>query len=135
MDATDLEQVPLFAGLSKQERAQIAGWADVVDEPVGYHLVDQGRYAYEFFVLLEGTVEVQRDGAHVADMGPGDFFGEIALVEDDRRTATVVATTPLRAIVMHARAFRSMRASMPSVADQIEAAVRAREPGPETEHR
>jgi CRP/FNR family cyclic AMP-dependent transcriptional regulator len=131
VDAKDLNEVPLFAGLSRKDREQVAAWADVVDEPEGYHLVDQGHYAYEFFVLLDGAVAVRRDDVHLTDLGPGDFFGEIALVEDERRTATVTATTPIRAVVMHSRAFRAMRASMPSVAAQIEAAVREREPEPE----
>ena len=83
---------PLFAGLSKKEREQIARWADEIDEPAGYTLVDQGRFAHEFFVLLEGTVDVRKDDQHLTDLGPGDFSGEIALVEDERRTASVTAT-------------------------------------------
>jgi CRP/FNR family transcriptional regulator, cyclic AMP receptor protein len=126
VDAKRLVEIPLFAGLSKRERAQVARWADEIDEPAGYHLVDQGTFAHEFFVLLEGTVEVRQDGRHVADLGPGEFFGEIALVEQERRTATVAATTPVRAIVMHAREFGAMRVEMPAVADRIEAAVRER---------
>jgi CRP/FNR family cyclic AMP-dependent transcriptional regulator len=128
VDAKSLNQVPLFAGLSKRERERVARWADEIDEPAGYLLVNQGNFAHEFFVLLEGTVEVSKDGEHLADLGPGDFFGEIALVGHERRTATVRATTPVRAIVMHARDFGAMRSEMPSVCDRIEAAIRERLP-------
>ncbi len=128
MDAKSLSQVPLFAGLSKRERERVARWADEIDEPAGYLLVNQGNFAHEFFVLLEGTVEVSKDGEHLADLGPGDFFGEIALVGHERRTATVRATTPVRAVVMHARDFGAMRSEMPSVCDRIEAAIRERLP-------
>jgi CRP/FNR family transcriptional regulator, cyclic AMP receptor protein len=126
VDPKGLDGIPLFAKLSKKEREQVARWADEVDEPAGAHLLDQGRLAHEFFVLTEGTVEVRKDGEHLTDLEPGDFFGEIALVEHDRRTASVVATTPVRAIVMHAREFGAMRKEMPTVCDQIEDAIRAR---------
>jgi CRP-like cAMP-binding protein len=124
--AKSLEQIPLFAGLSKKEREQIARWADEIDEPAGHRLVDQGNFAHEFFVLLDGTVEVTKDGEHVTDLGPGDFFGEIALVGHERRTATVRATTPVRAVVMHSREFGAMRSDMPAVCDRIETAIRER---------
>ena len=128
MEAKRLEAVPLFAGLSRRERDRVARWADEIDEPAGYRLVDQGSFAHEFFVLLEGTVAVEKDDQHLTDLGPGDFFGEIALVERERRTATVTATTPVRAIVMHAREFGAMRGEMPAVCGRIEAAIRERLP-------
>jgi CRP/FNR family transcriptional regulator, cyclic AMP receptor protein len=126
VDPKRLNAVPLFAGLSRKERERVARWADEIDEPAGFHLIDQGRFAHEFFVLLEGSVEVSTEETHLTDLGPGDFFGELALLERDRRTATVMATTPVRAIVMHARDFGEMRREMPAVAGRIEAAVRER---------
>jgi CRP-like cAMP-binding protein len=126
VDAKSLEQIPLFAGLSKREREQVARWADEIDEPAGHCLVDQGNFAHEFFVLLDGNVEVTKDGEHLADLGPGEFFGEIALVGHERRTATVRATTPVRAVVMHSRDFGAMRSEMPAVCDRIETAIRER---------
>ena len=126
VDAKSLNGIPLFAELSKKDREQIARWADEIDEPVGFTLVDQGRFAHEFFVLLEGTVDVRKDDQHLTDLGPGDFFGEIALVEDERRTASVIATTPVRAIVMPSREFRAMRNQMPAVCARIEAAIKER---------
>jgi len=85
VDAKSLNGIPLFAELSKKDREQIARWADEIDEPAGFTLVDQGRFAHEFFVLLQGTVDVRKDDEHLTDLGPGDFFGEIALVEDEPR--------------------------------------------------
>jgi CRP-like cAMP-binding protein len=126
VDANDLKRVPLFAELSKKERNYVASHADVVDLPAGYHLVDQGAFAHEFFVLLEGAVEVTQDGKHLTVLGPGDFFGEVALVERDRRTASVVASTRISAIVMHQRDFDQMQRDLPHVAETIHAAVHER---------
>ncbi len=126
MDAKRLEPLPLFRDLSRKERAQIARWTDEVDVPAGYHLLEQGRLPHEFFVIEKGSVAVAKDGEHIADLGPGDFFGEIAIMEHDRRTASVVATTPVTAIVMTARDFETMAGVMPHVAEQIHEAIRAR---------
>jgi CRP-like cAMP-binding protein len=71
---------------------------------------------------------VSQDGKHLADLGPGDFFGEVALVEHDRRTASVVASTPITAIVMHQRDFDMMQRELPHVAEKIHAAVHERSP-------
>ena len=126
MDASRLDGAPLFDGLSTKERKQVARWADEIDVPAGYHLAEQGRFAHEFFVILDGTVEVTVDARVVSELGPGDFFGEIALVEAERRTATVTATTQLRAVVMHQREFTGMTAELPAVAERIHAAIRDR---------
>jgi CRP-like cAMP-binding protein len=128
MDAKQLEGVPLFDGLSRKEREHVARWADVIDLPSGYHLADQGAFAHEFFALLDGTVEVTRNDERLVELGPGDFFGEIALVEHDRRTATVTAITPITAIVMHERDFDAMRIEFPQIAARIHEAVHARSP-------
>ncbi len=126
MDAKRLESIPLFRDLSRKERDQVSRWTDEIDLPAGYHLLDQGRFPHEFFVIETGTVAVTKDGAHIADLGPGDFCGEIAILQRERRTATVVATTPVTAIVMLARDFQTMAGVMPEVAEQIHAAIRER---------
>ena len=128
MDAKALEAIPLFAGLSRKEREHVAQRADDVDIAPGTQLMKQGRFAHEFFVILEGTVEVAKDGEHVADLGPGDFFGEIALVENERRTATVITTSPVTAMVMHGRDFAEMRSELPHVAEKVHEAIRERLP-------
>jgi CRP-like cAMP-binding protein len=110
MDPADLKPLPLFGSLDKHSLDRLSRWVDDIDLPAGKHLVDQGAFAYEFFVIIDGEAEVLRDGEHLADLGPGDFFGEIALVETDRRTASVIAKTPIRLAVMLGRDFREMEA-------------------------
>jgi CRP/FNR family transcriptional regulator, cyclic AMP receptor protein len=126
MDAKELRSVPLFAELSHRELEQVSRWADVVDVGEGRHLVDQGEIGYEFFAILDGTAEVLKDAERVRELGPGDFFGEIALLGGDRRTASVVATTPMRVAVMMRRDFQHMADDLPDVAERIRAAIRER---------
>jgi CRP/FNR family transcriptional regulator, cyclic AMP receptor protein len=126
VDAKSLERVPLFAGLSPKEREKVARWADTVDLPAGKHLLEEGRLPHEFFVILDGEVEVMHDGEHLATLGPGDFFGEIALIEHGRRTASVVAASPTILAVMSPIAFDAMRREMPRVAERVEAVIRER---------
>ena len=126
MHAARLREIPLFSGLSDRQREQVARWADEVDIKAGKHLVDQGRFAYEFFVIEEGTAEVTHDGDHLTDLGPGDFFGEIGILGDEPRTATVVAISDMTLIVMTDRDFREMTRSMPEVAETIRRTMEAR---------
>ena len=126
MDAKRLEGLPLFRDLSKADRERIARWADEVDVPAGYQLLGEGRLPHEFFVIEQGTVDVTKDGETVAQLGPGDFFGEIALVEHERRTASVTAATPVTAIVMAPREFETMRQEMPEVCQRITDAIHER---------
>lgn len=128
MDAKDLESIPLFASLSKDQRQQVARLADEVDLPEGKRLIEEGQFGYEFFVLERGTVGVARGGETIAELGPGDFFGEMALEEADRRNATVTATSPVRAIVMTRQAFHGMERDFPEVARQIREAIEQRRP-------
>jgi CRP/FNR family transcriptional regulator, cyclic AMP receptor protein len=128
VDQARLRSIPLFAELSDHERQRVARWADEVDVPEGKHLVDEGRFPHEFFVIEEGTAEVRQGDRKIAELGPGDFFGEIALVEQQRRTASVIATTPLRTIVMFGRDFNQMEDEMPSVAARIRQAIEERRP-------
>ena len=126
MDARKLERVPLFAGLSHRDRELIARWADQVDLPEGKHLLDEGRLPHEFFVIIDGQVEVTHEGEHLATLGPGEFFGEIALIEHGRRTASVVTSEPTTLAVMSPPSFDQMRRAMPQVADRIDQAIRQR---------
>jgi CRP-like cAMP-binding protein len=119
VDSDRLQQLPLFRELTQREVERVARWADEVDVPVGKHLMDQGAFPHEFMVIQSGTAEVVADGKHLADLGPGDFFGEIALLAEHRRTATVTATSELRIVVMHERDFRVMEDQMPDVAAKI----------------
>ena len=126
MDATRLEGVGLFSGLSKKERQQLGQWTEAVSVPEGYELAKQGQFAHEFFVIEDGAAKVIQDGELLTELGPGDFFGEIGLLETQRRTASVVASTPMELIVMFQREFKQMEKDMPLVADRVRSAIRAR---------
>ena len=126
MDAKQLEGVGLFSRSSRKEREALARWTDEVSVPAGYLLATEGRFAHEFFVIEEGSADVLQDGEAIAELGPGEFFWEIGLLETERRTASVVARTPMKLIVMFEREFRQMEPDLPAVADRIRSAVRAR---------
>jgi len=103
-----LKEVPLFGNLSQRQLRRVAsrGWEHTF--PAGRILCDEGRGADEFFVILEGTAEASRRGKRVRGLGPGDYFGEIALLDNADRTATVVATTPLRCFLLGRSDFKSV---------------------------
>jgi len=103
-----IKRVPLFADCSRGELGQIAQLADEIDLAEGKELTRLGQPGYEFFVLLEGEADVTQDGRSINTLHAGDFFGEIALVEDSPRTATVTATTPVRLLVITNRAFKRL---------------------------
>ena len=93
MDAIRLKQIPLFQDVPDDELGQIATFAQEVTVEQGRELVREGDFSYEFMAIEEGEAEVSRHGEHLADLGPGDFFGEIGLLEKTLRTATVTAKT------------------------------------------
>ena len=128
MDAKQLASMPLFADLDKRERKRVAERADEVDVPAGKKLASQGDLAYEFFVIEDGTARVEHAGADgTSTLGPGDFFGEIGLLEDDhRRTATVVAETPMRLMVLTGADFRVLNRELPEVGEKVGSAMRER---------
>jgi CRP/FNR family cyclic AMP-dependent transcriptional regulator len=124
--ASRLKAVPLFASLSRNERKRIAKCAEAVDLPEGKCLVEEGDFAYELFVIEEGTAEVVHDGEHLADLGPGDFLGETGVMERAGRSATVVATSPMKAIIIAAHELRQIARELPDVAEQIRVAIEER---------
>jgi CRP/FNR family transcriptional regulator, cyclic AMP receptor protein len=126
MDPADLQNLPLFESLDRRDLERLSKWATDLDFPAGHHVVDQGEVAWEFFVILEGEAQVLRDGDELAVLGPGDFFGEMALQANDRRNASVVAKTPLRLAVMLGRDFKEMEEEMPHVAAAITSAITKR---------
>ena len=126
MKPNRLRDVPIFRHLSKSELDRVAGWLQVFSIPEGDLVVREGASAQEFFLIEDGEAAVLEDGERVAMLGPGDFFGEIGLIETGRRTASVVATTPMDVIVMYRDEFEQMKKELPTVADQIQAAIRTR---------
>jgi CRP-like cAMP-binding protein len=126
MDVDRLRRLPLFGDLSHRELERVASWADEIDVPAGRHLMHEGAFPHEFMLIESGTAEVTFKDQHLADLGPGDFFGEIALLEEHRRTATVTATSDLTIVVMHDRHFRVMEDEMPDVAHRIRSVMEER---------
>jgi CRP/FNR family cyclic AMP-dependent transcriptional regulator len=115
--------VPLFAGLSRSELGQVASIADEIDLPADKVLIREGERGREFFVLLEGEAEVTRKGKELATRGAGEFFGEIALVSNLPRTATVKTRTPVRALVIRDVDFRALLRRTPAIAVKVLQAV------------
>jgi CRP-like cAMP-binding protein len=126
MNAARVRDVPIFRHLSQSELERIAGWLQSISIPEGDLLVREGASAHEFFLIEGGEAAVLQDGERIAVLGPGDFFGEIGLLETERRTASVIAATPMEVIVMYRPEFERMKAELPTVADQIQAAIRSR---------
>lgn len=126
MDVKALQAIDVFAGLSKAELEKLSRWTFELEVPAGEELTQEGRLAHEFFVIEDGAAEVRQNGERIAELGAGDFFGEIGLLETQRRTATVTATTDLRVIVMSAHEFRRLDQELPAVADRVRSAIRAR---------
>ena len=126
MDESRLRSIALFEPLPRDARQLVAQHADELDTGEGTQLVRQGEFAYEFFVIEKGSAEVLRDGERIAELGPGDFLGEMGIVGNVVRNATVVTTSPSTVIVMTAQAFKSVSRSNPELASQIEAAVEER---------
>ena len=110
-----IKRAPLFSQCSKRELAEVASVADEIDLRAGKELTRQGRPGREFFVLIEGEADVRKNGRKIATMKGGDFLGEIALVSSKPRTATVVATTPVRVLVLTERSFKRLLERSPSI--------------------
>ena len=118
-----ISKVPLFAGCSKRDLSEIASVADELDLREGTELTREGERGREFFVLLDGKATVRRKGRRVRTLEAGDFFGEIALVADRPRTATVTAETPIRTLVITDRSFRSLIKKEPRIQAKVLEAV------------
>jgi CRP-like cAMP-binding protein len=126
MDESRLKDVPLFASLDARALREVASRADEVDLAEGKALMNAGRFAYEFCVILDGRAEVFNDDGAIAEVGPGDFVGEMGVVSRGRRSASVVSLSPMRLVVMTAADLREISRRMPSVGAQIEAAIEER---------
>jgi CRP-like cAMP-binding protein len=126
MDEERLRSLPLFSSLSKQELREVMSHSDEVDVREGKQLISQDDFAYELFVIEAGTAQVLQDGKWVAELGPGDFMGEMGVIGRARRNASVIATSPMKLLVMTDRDFLEINRTMPSVAEQIRAKVEER---------
>jgi CRP/FNR family transcriptional regulator, cyclic AMP receptor protein len=125
--AEALGKTPLFGGLSKHELGELAKVTEDLEVDEGRVLTREGDLGREFFVIVEGDVSVTQDGNEIRRLGPGDFFGEIALIyENARRTATVTAVSPLRFFVLTRQSFRSLLEHQPEIEGKVMAALEER---------
>jgi CRP-like cAMP-binding protein len=122
--AEDLAGIPLFDSLEPDERAAIAPWFELENVSPGVNLTGEGASGYSFFVLRGGTATVTVSGEEVRVLGPGDFFGELALLGDGRRTATVTTATEAQVLVLFGTEFRRLQQEQPEIAERIESALR-----------
>ena len=124
--ASQLAAIPLFESLSGSDLDELAPWFDVQITGEDVRLIGEGSSGYSFFILTQGSAAVTtNEGVH-ADLGPGDFFGEIAILGDGRRTATVTTTSPSQLLVMFGTEFRRLQQAHPDIAERIEDAMRQR---------
>jgi CRP/FNR family cyclic AMP-dependent transcriptional regulator len=126
LDAQRLKSIPLFEEVGDQELAQIAPFAQEILVDEGKVLVREGDFSYEFMAIEEGTAEVTRGGEHVADLGPGDFFGEMGLLEKTLRNATVTAKSPMRLITLTGWDLRRVERTAPQAIERVRAVLEER---------
>lgn len=126
MDTSRLKSLPLFEGVSDEDLDKIAPFVSEVSVSEGKHLVDEGDYAYEFMAIEEGEAEVVRGDETLATLKDGDYFGEIGLLEDDRRNATVIARSSMRLLTLDQWDMKRLEKAIPSAAEKIRETVRSR---------
>ena len=118
-----ISRVALFARCSKKELRMIANLADQIDWPEGKTVIEEGRFGSEFFILIEGTVSVLRGGRKLRDLSAGEWVGEVALIANVPRTATVVTTSPTRALVLTRGGFSQLVEDVPPIATKVMAVL------------
>lgn len=126
MDISELKRFPLFQDVPDDALLKVATFAVLESHPEGAAVVTEGGYANDFFVIEDGTARVERDGQHLADLGPGDVFGEQALLEGEQRSASVIAASPLRVVKISHWELDKMKRDMPEVVAELNKQVEAR---------
>ena len=129
MDASRLRSIPLFKDVPDEELGQIATFAQEVTVDAGRELVREGDFSYEFMAIEDGEAEVTRHGEHVANLGAGDFFGEMGLLEKTLRNATVTAKTQMRLVTLTGWDLKRMERHIPEAIEQVRATLEERRPG------
>jgi CRP/FNR family transcriptional regulator, cyclic AMP receptor protein len=129
LDATRLKSIPLFEEVGDEELRQIAPFAQEVTVEEGKVLVREGDFSYEFMAIEEGEAEVTRGGEHVADLEPGDFFGEMGLLEKTLRNATVTAKSPMRLVTLTGWDLRRVERTAPKAIERVRSVLEERRPG------
>ncbi len=117
MDVSALKNTPLFAEVPDEALTKVATFASLESVVEGKTIIREGGYSNDFYIIEDGTVKVEREGEHLADLGPGDVFGEQGLLEKQERSATVTATSPVRLIKIEHWELARMKQAMPEVVD------------------
>jgi CRP/FNR family cyclic AMP-dependent transcriptional regulator len=126
MDPSQLKRFALFKDVDESKLNKIAPYTMLVEFPEGKTIIQEGGYSNDFYAIDEGTVSVERAGEKIAELGPGDIFGEQGLLEKQERSASVVATTSVRALKIEHWELPRMRKAMPEVLEQIQKTVEER---------
>lgn len=126
IEPDELRGTSLCGDLSDEELARVAEWFDATSFSEGVKVAGEGAPGYSFFVIADGTAVVSSGGDELARLGPGDFFGEVAILGDGRRSATVTTTSPARLFVMFGTEFRQLQEAQPEIATRLEAAMAER---------
>ncbi len=114
-----LDKIPIFSNLSVKEKFAIRGLLTEIEVASGFRLTRQGELGHEFFIVVSGSATVERDGVHIADIGPGDFLGALSLLDGGPQTVTVVSSSPMTIMVASPREFTSMLDLNPIIARQM----------------
>lgn len=126
MDVTQLKRIPLFSDASDEELKKVAVFAEAKEVDEGKALIKEGGFSNALMAIEDGTAEVTRDGEHIADLGPGDVFGEAGMLDDSQRSATVTATSRVKVISMGHFEVQRLKKSAPGVYARIEQLVKER---------
>jgi CRP/FNR family cyclic AMP-dependent transcriptional regulator len=126
VDVSQMKSIPLFRDVPDDALRKVATFAQLESHPEGTAVVKEGAYANDFYAIEDGTAKVERDGQQLAELGPGDVFGEQALLEGEQRSASVIATAPLRVIKIAHWELDKMKRDMPQVVDELNKQVQAR---------
>ena len=132
METSRLASVPIFSGLDEPELAAIAAAASEVEASEGQELATEGDFGHAMYVIETGTAEVRVNGATQTTLGPGEVFGEIAAIASGRRTASVVATSPMRLITLFKRDLWALERDAPGAAERLRALISERRAADET---
>jgi cAMP-dependent protein kinase regulator len=126
MESSQLKRIPLFAEASDEELKKVAAFAETKEVGEGTEVIGEGEFSRALLAIEDGTAQVTMDGERVADLGPGDIFGEAGMLDDDVRSASVTATSPLKLISMGHFEVKRLKKDAPDVYAKIEALVEER---------
>jgi CRP/FNR family transcriptional regulator, cyclic AMP receptor protein len=126
LDATQLKRIPLFADASDEDLAKVAAFAESKEIPEGEVVVEEGGFSRELLAIEEGSAEVTREGEHIADLGPGDVFGEAGMLDDSMRSASVTSTSRMKLISLGHFEVQRLKKDAPQIYARIEKLVEER---------